>query len=123
MELNELKKSEVDEPRFDEKILLATHGINWLAIRSEKVYQQLVHISEATKGDIHKKSIQHWQELRNDILKKITSVLEEFGNFVEGRGATDNLDGIVTTPSYDILYERYAEDPEENNLNEKTKKQ
>lgn len=108
MALNEVKKSDIDEVNFDEKILLATHGINWFAIRTEKIWMQLKTAAERLPDDkVMQQSLKDWDEIRAEILKKTVEVLERFGNYVDGRDANDEIDNIVTEPSYDILYERY----------------
>lgn len=108
MALNEVKKSDLDEISFDEKILLATHGINWFAIRTGKIWMQLKTAAERMPDDkAMQQSLKNWDKIRVEILKKVVAVLEHFGNFVDGQDANDEIDNIVTEPSFDILYERY----------------
>ena len=107
MSLQEIKKSSIDEPTFDEKVLLATHAINWFAIRTEKIHRQLSIIADKVPDKVHVNSLKDWDEMRADVLKKLQAIMEDFGNFIDGRDANDPIDGIVTEPLYDIVYERY----------------
>lgn len=108
MNLQEVKKSSIDEPHFDEKVLLATQTLNWFAVRSEKVFQQMKSISKKLPDDdVIVDSVKEQEEMRSEVLQKLKSLLEEWGNFIDSRDALDGVDEVVTTPAYDVLYNRY----------------
>lgn len=106
MSLQEIKKSEIDEPSFDEKVLLATSTLNWFAVRQEKILNQFKQIEGSKKGTVNG-IIKNHTEIQEKVLAGLINILEEWGNFIDGQDALDEIDNIVTEPTYDILYERY----------------
>lgn len=106
MELSEIKKSQVDEIHFDEKVLLATQTINWFAVRQEKLHRQLK--VAASKTDELKDVAAAHDKMHAQVLKGLNKILEDWGNFIDGNDALDEIDTVVTTPAYDILNNRFA---------------
>lgn len=115
MNLEEIKKSTIDEPEFDEKVLLACQTIIWFAVRNEKMFQQFkqVHNAKVKEKDTIKiidNIIKNHSKYRNMVLKSLNKILENWGTFLDGQDAVDAIDEIVTTPTYDILNNRYQEE-------------
>lgn len=105
MPLSEVKKSQVDSVHFDEKILLITQTLNWFAVRQEKIFMQIEMAHK--KGAPVEGSKKGFDEIRSSILKDLTKVMEDWGNWIDGHDSLDEVDSIVTEAAYDVVNERY----------------
>lgn len=113
MDLQEVNKNEVDEPSFDEQVLLATQTINWISVRLQKIFQQQQQICDKPgakeKFPYLINGVNNIQSFQNEFITDLIGLTERIGNFIDGIDANDQIDTVVTKAAYDVLYQRYSD--------------